>query len=165
MDVFSWVCSPCLLPVFLFTNTTLNSTINSTIDSESNDGNHDCSHGICALRDNEQLEKKRENCNDILLCHLNINSIQNEIEEVVAVIRELKAHIIFISETKIDSTYPDNQFTIADYTLYRNGRKKGENGILVYVSTLLPCKRLRINRTFKTLEPLAVDIRVGTTLT
>ena len=55
------------------------------------------------------------------------------------------------------------QFTIRDYTLYRNDRKKGGGGILVYVTKLLPFQRLRINRTFKTLEPLAVDIRVGTT--
>ena len=97
MDGFSWVCPPCLLPVFPFTNKTLNSTINSTIDSESNDGNHDDSRGIYALRDNEQLGNKRKNCNDILLRHLNFNSIQNKLEELVAVIRKLKAHIIFIS--------------------------------------------------------------------
>ena len=77
------------------------------------------------LKDNEQLENKRKNCDDILLCHLNINSIQNNLEELVAMIRKLKAQIIFISETKIDSTYPDNQFTIPGYTLYRNDRKKG----------------------------------------
>ena len=81
----------------------------------------------------------------------------------VAMIRKLKTHIIFISKTKIDSTYPDNQFTIPGYTLYRNDRKKGGGGFLVYVSMLLPCKSLRIKRTFKTLKPLAVDIRVGTT--
>ena len=40
-------------------------------------------------------------------------------------IRKLKAQIIFISETKTDSTYPDNQFTIPSYTLYRNDSKKG----------------------------------------
>ena len=55
------------------------------------------------------------------------------------------------------------QFTIPDSTLYRNDRKNGGGGIMVYVSTLLPCQRLRINRTFKTLEPLEVNIRVGTT--
>ena len=101
--------------------------------TESNDGSHDDSRGIYTLR------------------------------ELVEMIRKLKTHIIFISKTKIDSTYPDNQFTIPGYTLYRNNRKKGGGGILVYVSMLLPCKRLRINRTFKTLEPLAVDVRVGTT--
>ena len=72
MGGFSWICPPCLLSVFPFSNTTLNSTINSSIDSESNDGSHDDSRGIYALQDNEQLENKRKNCNDILLCHLNI---------------------------------------------------------------------------------------------
>ncbi|CAH3047103.1 unnamed protein product, partial [Porites lobata] len=115
--------------------------------TESNDGSHDDSRGIYTLR------------------------------ELVAMIRKLKTHIIFISKTKIDSTYPDNQFTIPGYTLYRNNRKKGGGtGGIIHGSRpwlgmdifwncpmLLPCKRLRINRTFKTLEPLAVDIRVGTT--
>ena len=50
-----------------------------------------------ALQDNEQLENKGKNCNDVLLCHLNINSIQNKLEELVAIIRKLKAHIIFIN--------------------------------------------------------------------
>ena len=105
MDGFSWICLPCLLSVFPFSNTTSNSTINSSIDSESNDGSHDNLRGIYALQDNEQLENKRKNYNDILLCHLNINSIQNKLEELVPMIRKLKAHIIFISETKIDSTF------------------------------------------------------------
>ena len=125
MDGFSWICPPCLLSVFPFSNTTLNSTINSSVDSESNNGSHDDPQGIYTLQDNEQLENKRKNCDDILLCHLNINSIQNNLEELVAMIRKLKAQIIFISETKTDSTYPDNQFTIPSYTLYRNDSKKG----------------------------------------
>ena len=54
-----------------------------------------------------------------------INIIQNNLEELVAMIRKLKAQIIFISATKIDFTYRDNQFTIPGYTLYRNDRKKG----------------------------------------
>ena len=33
MDGFSWICPPCLLSVFPFSNTTLNSTINTSIDS------------------------------------------------------------------------------------------------------------------------------------
>ena len=57
---------------------------------------------------------------------------------------------------------PDSQFAIHGYTLYTNDRKKGGGGILVYISTLLPCRRLRISRTYKTLEPLAVEIRFCT---
>jgi len=77
-------------------------------------------------------------------------------------IRKLNIHIIFISEAKVDSTYSDSQFAIPGYTLYRNDRKKVGGGILVYISTLLPCKGLRISRAYKTLEPLAGEIRIGT---
>ena len=123
---------------------------------------HNDSSVTPTLRHNDQLENQRNICNDILLCHLNINSIQNKFEELVPLIRKLKIHIIFISKTKIDSTYPDSQFAIPGYTLYRNDRKKGGGGILVYISTLLPCRRLKITRTYKTLESLAVEIRLGT---
>ena len=85
---------------------------------------HNDSSVTPTLRHNDQLENQRNICNDILLCHLNINSIQNKFEELVALIRKLKIHIIFISKTKIDSTYPDSQFAIPGYTLYRNDRKK-----------------------------------------
>lgn len=85
---------------------------------------HNDSSVTPTLRHNDQLENQRNICNDILLCHLNINSIQNKFEELVALIRKLKIHIIFISETKIDSTYPDSQFAIPGYTLYRNDIKK-----------------------------------------
>ena len=44
-----------------------------------------------------------------MISYHSINSIQNKLEELVVMIRKLKAHIIFISETKIDFTYPDNQ--------------------------------------------------------
>ena len=113
------------------------------------------------LQENIRLENRRKQGNDILVCHLNINSIQNKFEELVTVIKKLKVHIIFIGETKIDSTYPNSQFSIPDYTLYRNDRKKGGGGILVYVSSSLPSKRIRLDYNYKTLEPIAVEIRIG----
>ena len=56
--------------------------------------------------------------------HLNINSIQNKFEELTATIKTIGAHVMFISETKIDSSYPNAQFSIPGYSLYRNDRKK-----------------------------------------
>lgn len=40
--------------------------------------------------------------------------------------------------------------------------KKGGGGILVFVSRSLPCKRLKLDRTYKTLEPLAIEVKIGT---
>ena len=65
----------------------------------------------------QELEAKRTNSSkELLLCHLNINSIQNRFDKLANVIHILKTHIIFIGETKIDSTYPNSQFNIPGYS-------------------------------------------------
>ena len=73
-------------------------------------GMHDqAGEGINANQDfisPQELEAKRTNSSkELLLCHLNINSIQNKFDELAYVIHKLKAHIIFIGETKIDSIF------------------------------------------------------------
>ena len=45
-----------------------------------------------------------------------------------------------ISETKIDSSYPNAQFSIPGYSLYRNDRKKGGGGVTALASSLLTKK-------------------------
>ena len=76
-------------------------------------------------------------------------------------IHKLKAHIIFIGETKIDSTYPNSQFNIPGYSLFRNDRKKGGGGILAFVSAVIPCKRLKFSRIYKRIEAIALEITIG----
>jgi exonuclease III len=72
---------------------------------------------------NSELIKK--NTREALLIHLNINSIQNKFEELKILNDQLKSHIIFISETKNDKSYPNSQFSMAGYIMYRLDRKKG----------------------------------------
>ena len=82
------------------------------------------------ISDNVQLELlAKRHSKDRLLAHLNMNSVQNKFEELSAIIKTLHAHILFISETKIDASYPNTQFSIPGYSLYRNDRKKGGGGI------------------------------------
>ena len=52
--------------------------------------------------------------------HLNVNSLQNKIEEVGSLIGEFKAQVMFLTETKIDASYPNSQFNINGYNIYRN---------------------------------------------
>lgn len=44
---------------------------------------------------------------NIFIVHFNVNSLQNKIEEVVMLIDELKAQVVFLTETKIDGSYPN----------------------------------------------------------
>ena len=101
------------------------------------------------------------NVQGTMLCHLNINSIQNKFEELTETIKSLKAQIVLISETKIDSTYPKDQFSLPGYSLYRNDRKKGGGGILALISTVVPCRRLKPDRHYHCLEPIVLDVKIG----
>lgn len=96
-----------------------------------------------------------------MLSHLNINSIQNKFEELTETIKSLKAQIVPISETKIDFTYPKDQFNLPGYSLYRNDRKKGGGGTLALISTVVPCRRLKPDRHYHCLEPIVLDVKIG----
>lgn len=44
--------------------------------------------------------------------HLYVNSLQNKKEEVERLIHQLKAQVIFLTETKINASYPNSQFAV-----------------------------------------------------
>jgi len=76
------------------------------------------------LSENVKLESLRKHFNkDLLKAQIYINSIQNKFEELTTTIKTIGAHLMLISETKIDSSYPNAQFSIPGYSLYRNDRK------------------------------------------
>ena len=66
-----------------------------------------------------------------------------------------------ISETKIDRSYPDSQFKLQGYNMFHKDRAKGEGGLLVYTSTTIPSRKLTLPTTYKTLEVIAVDVKIG----
>ena len=88
---------------------------------------------------------------------LNINSLGGKFNEVQEWIEAFD--ILCIQETKIDRSFPDSQFAIAGYNMYRRDRKKGGGGIMVYVRKSLPSYRLKI-KTNET-EAILVDFQAG----
>ena len=80
-------------------------------------------------------EERAKDARNIFIFHLSVNSLQNKIEEVVMLIDEFKAQVVFLMETKIDVPYPNCQFAIKRYKIYRFDRKKGAGGVLAYVSS------------------------------
>ena len=58
-------------------------------------------NGVCLINE------RKGNGSEFLVIHLNVNSIQNKFELKV-LNRQLKAHVIFLSETKIDGSYPSS---------------------------------------------------------
>ena len=78
------------------------------------------------------FEERQINSSGAFIMHLNINGLQNKYDELKLLNDTLKAHIIVISEAKIDRSYPNSQFNIQGYYMFRKNRKKGGGGLMVY---------------------------------
>ena len=83
----------------------------------------------------------------IVVGQININSIRNKFDNLMAAVSG-NIDILLITETKIDSTFPVNQFYLNGYNVpYRNDRNTNGGGILVYIrddirSRIIECENL-----------------------
>ena len=56
-----------------------------------------------------------KNFNKLILAHLNINSLRNKFEFLISLIKD-NTDILMISETKLDQSFPTNQFMINGFS-------------------------------------------------
>ena len=57
-------------------------------------------------------------------------------------IHNLNFDIFLISESKLDDTFPNNQFKIDHYKMFRLDRNRYGGGLVLYVNEQVPCKKL-----------------------
>ena len=70
------------------------------------------------------IQERKRNTTDLMLVHLNIDSCQNKLDDLILLNKELKSHVIFLSETKIDSSYTNAQVALEGYhTIGRIGKR------------------------------------------
>ena len=88
-------------------------------------------------------ELKRKNSDRVIIGHININFIENKFEALVALVKN-KVDIIMITETKIDDSFPKNQFLMEGYsTPFRLDRNAHGGGIMIYIRDDIPSKELK----------------------
>ena len=77
-----------------------------------------------------------------MIGHRNVNSVRNKFEVHSNSIKG-NLDVLMISQTKLDSTFPSNQFTIKVYAapirFHRNGRGRG---IVLYIRKDIPARLL-----------------------
>ena len=79
---------------------------------------------------------------NVIIGHLNINSIANKIDALSLITKD-KLDIIVIGETKLDDTFPDNQFVISGFKKPdRLDRNRHGGGVMLYVREDIPSKIL-----------------------
>ena len=80
----------------------------------------------------------KTNLNKISFSHLNVNSLPNKYMELHNIFENGTFDIIFLSETKLDSSFTNAQFSITNYCTYRQDRNTNGGGILCYVNQKIP---------------------------
>ena len=65
-----------------------------------------------------------------IIGHLNVNSLRNKFAAIDELIKN-KIDICLISETKVDESFPNQQFKINGYKLFRKDRDRFDGGAYV----------------------------------
>ena len=100
-----------------------------------------------------------KNIDQILLGHVNINSLRNKSEMLADLIKG-KLDIMLIPKTKIDYTFPTSQFDIEGYTSFRLDRTANGGGILLHTRYDIPAKKLPILGT-ENMEYIILEITIA----
>ena len=102
----------------------------------------------------------KRNPNRIIIAHLNINSIRNKFEILKEVVGN-KIDILLISETKLDDTFPLNQFILERFTPpYRLGRTTHGGRLMLFVKEDIPSKLLPNINPSGNIENIFVEINL-----
>ena len=106
---------------------------------------------------NENLKMIRlKNANRLIVAQININSLRNKFDFLVQMMSN-NIDILLISETKIDSSFPNAQFYIEGYTMYRRDRNMNGGGLMLYVREDIPSCLLNIDNSY---EAFYIEINV-----
>ena len=80
------------------------------------------------------------NVNRLIVAQLNINSLRNKLDALIGIVSG-KLDIFVLTETKLNETFPKNQFLIdrfiPPFRLDRNGHG---GGVMIYVREDIPSK-------------------------
>ena len=106
-------------------------------------------------------ELRVANGNNVIIAHLNINSLQNKFEALKLIVQG-NIDVLVISETKIDESFPLNQFLIEGFaTPFRADRNSHGGGIIIYIREGIPCKELKRLNLPKDIEGIFIELNIN----
>ena len=101
-----------------------------------------------------------KNHNSLMIGSLNINSLWGKFDQLKCIIGT-NLDILVLQETKIDESFPDNQFLLPFYSKpFRLDRNKSGGGVIIYVKESIPSKKLNKHNFSKNIEGLFVEINL-----
>ena len=102
------------------------------------------------------MKKQRlDNAYNTITGHLNINSFKNKfvfIEDLMKLF-----DMFLVSESKLDHTFPSNQFRINGYKTFRLDRNRFRGRLILYINENIPCKLLQEHIYLPNFEVIATE--------
>ena len=100
------------------------------------------------------------NVNRLIIGQLNINSFRNKFEALKVIIQG-NLDILIITESKLDDSFPTNQFIIEGYSPpFRVDRNKNGGGVIIYVREDIPSRELKNHRPTSNFEGIFFEINL-----
>ena len=106
---------------------------------------------------------KIRNINRLIIGHLNINYIRNKFNSLKLLIKG-NVDILVITESKLDNTFPIQQFVIEGYNLpYRLDKNASSGGVIIYIREDIPARELTYCTIPKIIEGIFLEINLRKT--
>ena len=103
------------------------------VDASQHDDTGDAIHDDVYFLDS--LKRFRiANPKNLITCHLNVNGLSDLMSKGYA-------DILFISETKLDESFPAAQFTVPDFKIHRADRNGHGGGVMAFLRSDIPHRR------------------------
>ena len=102
----------------------------------------------------------KKNSKKMIFSHMNINSLAPKFMEIQDILVKGFSDIFFISETKLDNSFPNAQFHIPSFSTHRIDRNAHGGGLLCYVKETIPHKNrpdIAINK--DGIESLVIQVK------
>ena len=76
---------------------------------------------------------RNQNPKNLITGHLNINGLRNKFFEVHNILIQNLIDLLFLSETKLDGSFPNAQFLVSGFKHYRSDSNGNGGGIAAYI--------------------------------
>ena len=107
------------------------------------------------------LDKIRtKNFERLIIGNLNINSLSSKFDQLKLLIQG-KIDILIITETKLDDSFPTEQFTISGYSKpYRLDRNRNGGGVIIYIREDIPRKQINNFKIHDDIENIFIEVNL-----
>ena len=109
---------------------------------------------------------RRKNPSNFIFAHVNVNSIRHKFSSLREILSKNCLDYFAVSETKLDGSFPNAQFSVRGFNLLREDNTDSSGGLMVYIRSDIPHRRLTaVEYNKEGIESICVEVILGNTKT